>query len=50
MFRALLAIGTLAVTIWLLRSGQPFGAVVVIALAIALRRSIESRLLARHSI
>ena len=50
--RATLALVVLGLVVWLLRSGLPLGAVVVVAIAVWLRRQAESgrlRRLARHA-
>jgi hypothetical protein len=45
--RAAFALGVMAIVVWLLRSGQPFGALVVVVGAVWLRQEAESGRLAR---
>jgi hypothetical protein len=47
LLRALLAVAVLALVVWLLRSGQPVGAVAVVAGAVWLRQRVESGRLSR---
>jgi hypothetical protein len=47
--RAAFAVGVMAVVVWLLLSGQPFGALVVVLAAILLRQAAESGRLARFA-
>ena len=42
-FRFAFAMVVMAVAVWLLRAGLPFGAVVVVVMAVWLRRKIEAR-------
>jgi hypothetical protein len=45
--RAGFALGVMAIVVWLLRSGQPFGGLVVVVTAVWLRQEAESGRLAR---
>jgi hypothetical protein len=45
--RALYAIAVTGLVVWALRSGQPFGALTVVVLGVALRRAVESGRLLR---
>lgn len=47
--RTVFAVGVPAAAVWCLRSGVPFGAVAVVALAIGLRRAAETGGLERLS-
>ena len=47
--RAAFAISVLALVVWLLMAGMPFGAVAVVLLAVGLRRSAESGRLRRFA-
>jgi hypothetical protein len=46
--RAVFALGVVALSVWLLKDGKPFGPIFVIAAALWLRRAVETgRLQAR---
>ncbi|MGH3005415.1 MAG: hypothetical protein ACRDOS_05840 [Gaiellaceae bacterium] len=47
--RGAFAVAVMAIVVWLLLSGQPLGALVVVIAAISLRRAAESGRLARFA-
>ena len=40
--RALYALAVTGLVVWTLRSGQPFGALAIVALGVALRQAVDS--------